>query len=132
MERVPGSRAPDGIRLAADPASAAVARDFVRQQLQGTSHQSLADAAMLCVTELVANVARHTDCSTCVVKVLDEPEDVLIEVIDEAPEAPFVRDTPPMAEHGRGLQIIDALAGEWGVKDLRPTGKAVWLRLIDC
>jgi anti-sigma regulatory factor (Ser/Thr protein kinase) len=132
MERAPGPRDADGIRLPAEPASAAIARDFVRQQLRGTSHQDLEDAAILCVTELVANVARHTDCATCVVKVLDEPDDVLIEVIDEAPEAPIVRNTPPMADHGRGLQIVDALAGEWGIKDLRPAGKAVWLRLVDC
>lgn len=132
MERAPGPREADGIRLPAEPASAAMARDFVRQRLRGTSHQDLEDAAMLCVTELVANVARHTECSSCVVKVLDEPGDVLIEVIDEAPETPIVRNTPPMADHGRGLQIVDALAGEWGIKALQPAGKAVWLRLIDC
>lgn len=119
------------ITLAAVPASAAKARQFVSDRLRGSRHGDLEDAAVLCVTELIANVTRHTSSRTCQVTVVDEPHDVLIEVSDDTPDLPRVGPPRPDAEYGRGLRIVAALAGEWGVRRQPGDGKAVWLRLCD-
>ena len=130
MERTDGPRAAAAtIVLPAEPASAARAREFVRRLVRRSDHRELEDAAMLCVTELVANVARHTDSHECVVTVVDEPEDLLIEVADHAGNLPVIESPGRMAEHGRGLRIVDALAQEWGVRGASDDGKCVWLRL---
>lgn len=119
------------IVLPAEPASAARAREFVRSLLRSSRHRGLEDAALLCVTELVANVAIHTHSPRCVITLVDEPDDVLIEVADEEFERPVMRTAMSGAEHGRGLFIINALAGEWGVRGRDGDGKTVWLRLCD-
>lgn len=65
------------------------------------------------------------------VTVLDEPTDLLIEVTDEARELPEMPPTCPEADHGRGLRIVAALAGAWGVRPIAGDGKCIWLRLDD-
>lgn len=117
------------IVLPAEPASAARAREFVRDLVRQSHHQGLEDAAVLCVTELVANVSLHTDSTECAVTVVDEPEDILIEVADGDGSCPTLEHPARLAEHGRGLGIVDALAGEWGVEPCREAGKSVWARL---
>lgn len=119
------------IVLPAEPASAARAREFVRSLLRRSRHQALEDAALLCVTELVANVSVHTRSRRCVIRVIDHLHDIEIEVGDENDELPKLAPLPPEADHGRGLRIIDALAGEWGVRRRPDHGKSVWLRLCD-
>ncbi len=117
------------IVLPAEPASAARARQFVRSLLRASPHRDLEDAALLCVSELVANVSVHTTSRRCMVTVVDRPEELLIEVADEEPDMPVVEAPPRLADHGRGLHIIDALAREWGVRPQDDDGKCVWLRL---
>ena len=118
------------ITLPADATSAVRARQFVRDSLSSSPRgQAIEDAALLCVTELVANVARHTDSHECVVRVVDEDQDVTIEVMDECGEAPTVADgRDPMQETGRGLRIVEALADDWGVRSVPGQGKTIWLR----
>lgn len=89
------------------------------------------DAALLCVSELVANVSVHTGSKQCVVTVVDEPDDVIIEVADDAHEPPMLQADGEKSEHGRGLCIVEALAGEWGVRQTPDDGKSVWLRLCE-
>lgn len=119
------------IVLPAEPASAARAREFIRSLLRRSRHHALEDAAVLCVTELVANVSTHTRSRRCVVRLVEHLHDIVIEVGDENSELPMLAPLPPEAEHGRGLRIVDALAGEWGVRRRPDDGKCVWLRLCD-
>jgi anti-sigma regulatory factor (Ser/Thr protein kinase) len=119
------------ITLPANSSSAAVARQFVRHVLETSRHGALEDAALLCVTELVANVSRHTRSTSCVIRLVDEPDDLLIEVADDASDLPVLGPLPVRTESGRGLHIINALAGEWGVRRQVHAGKCVWLRLCD-
>lgn len=121
--------AEETIVLPAEPASAARARDFVRRLIRRSRHRELEEAAVLCVTELVANVAMHTDSAECTVTFVEEPGDILIEVADHDRSEPMMERPGRMAEHGRGLRIIDSLAGEWGFHRSRGDGKSVWLRL---
>lgn len=118
------------IQLPAEPASAARARAFVRDRLHRGRHRALEAPALLCVTELVANVSVHTDSCECVVAVRDTTDSVLIEVSDQTSELPTMRPVSLQAEHGRGLQIVDALAREWGVRHSPGRCKSVWVRLV--
>jgi anti-sigma regulatory factor (Ser/Thr protein kinase) len=131
MERVGAPFPAEQIVLPAEPASAARAREFIRGLLRTSRHRSLEDAALLCVSELVSNVSVHTGSHHCVVTVVDEPDDILIEVADEAPDIPRLARSGPETESGRCLRIVDALALEWGVKRENGSGKSVWLRLFD-
>lgn len=125
--------AEETIKLPAAPTSAAEARRFVRASLARSGHGAMEDAALLCVSELVANVSLHTDASECQVTIRMDPGSVVIEVADdEAVELPSVEPWSPVSEHGRGLRIVDALAREWGVRRRPHQGKLVWLRLNDC
>ena len=119
------------IVLPAEAASAVQARQFIRECLRrNRRRRAIEDAALLCVTELVANVARHTPSGECVVKVVDENGGLTIEVIDDYGGIPVMSEArDPMEEAGRGLRIVDSLAGEWGVRALPGDGKSVWLRL---
>ncbi|HET6965107.1 MAG TPA: ATP-binding protein [Acidimicrobiales bacterium] len=119
------------ITLPAEPASAARAREFVRSLLRRSRHKALEDAALLCVSELVANVSVHTRSKQCVITLVDEPDDVIIEVADEANEPPVLQKDGQQSDHGRGLHIIEALAGEWGVRQRPDDGKSVWLRIFE-
>ncbi|WP_433468716.1 ATP-binding protein [Spirillospora sp. CA-128828] len=111
--------------------AAKFARVFVRDVL-GDGHPSLADA-QTCVNEAFTNAVEHTASGrrrrgrvTVVFTVLGG--DVVAEVTDDGAlgALPVLRDDP-LAEDGRGLRIIDALALEWGV---RQDGErtTVWMR----
>ncbi|MEU9168952.1 ATP-binding protein [Streptomyces sp. NPDC048420] len=87
----------------------------------------LSDAAELGVTELVANVVRHVPDRRCVVLVLRLEGGVRVEVADAAPELPFpAMELDGEAEHGRGLALLDAVVGKWGVGSRSGGGKTVW------
>ncbi|MGE9693250.1 MULTISPECIES: ATP-binding protein [unclassified Streptomyces] len=114
------------------PQAVPLARALVREALAGPDQ----DTAELLTAELVANAVEHTEgcgpielyvellASHCQVEVLDgdpaPPGDLSSPVPLEAPD--------PLAEGGRGLLLIRALAAACGH---RPTdwGKAVWFRL---
>ena len=99
----------------------------------------IADAALM-LAEAVTNAIVHagTD-STISIVLSDEHLDVM--VTDLAPRQPSASGrlaqipnagtavrAEPLAESGRGLQIIDALAHSWGMLDLT-VGKQLWFRL---
>lgn len=125
-------------RLSTDETVARRARQFVTGVLVRCGRPELAEVAALLVSELVANVWRHTSASTCTVRVgFPEPagqaggrEGVVFEVCDAAADAPveFDAEPHPSGEGGRGLRIVSALADEWGVRR-SATQKSVWFRL---
>jgi hypothetical protein len=53
---------------------------------------------------------------------------VFVEVFDSAPGCPAPRESDPAAESGRGLQIVTALAADFGWNPT-PTGKIVWAEI---
>jgi anti-sigma regulatory factor (Ser/Thr protein kinase) len=108
--------------------AAGQARELVRRCYQGwnVSPTSL-DDAVLVVDEAVANVIRHAR-TPLVVTVSFDGESLLLGVTDGVAASPRVRGTASDAETGRGLQIIDLLAAEWGVEQTA-VGKRLWARL---
>ncbi len=114
--------------LAAVPQSAPSARAFARATLRDWRVSGeVADRAILMTSELVTNAVRHA--GTRVILHLDRAEHLLrVEVDDAAEERPRRRRVDPLAEGGRGLDLVDRLSSTWGVEG-RPGGKRVWFEL---
>ena len=120
--------------LATDETVARRARVFVTEALAELGRPELAEGAALLVSELVTNVARHTNAGSCTICLgahgAGSPLPVIIEVTDPADAASVVLGPPvdDRQESGRGLRIVAALADDWGVR--RADGeKSVWFRL---
>jgi serine phosphatase RsbU (regulator of sigma subunit) len=104
----------------------------------------LAEDAVLLVSELVTNAAMHAGTEIAVACRLESPParvppgggyplTVVVEVTDHRPAAQVLRHKDPgedawRDEHGRGLQIVDAMAETWGVTYAHDS-KTVWFRL---
>lgn len=86
---------------------------------------------MTCVSELAANAIAHTASGAggmFTVEVI-RPEDgvALVAVTDAgSPRAPSVRAADPLAEGGRGLALVAALASSWGHHQSTGGGRTVW------
>ncbi|GAA2408457.1 hypothetical protein GCM10010191_16250 [Actinomadura vinacea] len=120
-----------GITLPGLESSAGRVRGFVRDVL-GAGHPLL-DDVRTCVNEAFTNAVEHTASGRggrVRVSVVDGGGVVVAEVVDDGAggERPRLRDDP-LAEDGRGMRIIDALALDWGV---RADGdrSVVWMRFI--
>ena len=111
-----------------DAASVTAARRYVLGAL-GNVSESVADAAALLVSELSANAVRHT--ATHFTLTLDLTADhIRVSVTDSGPGQPVVRNPEPTEPSGRGLQIVEALADEWGIVPAPAGhGKTVWFTL---
>jgi len=117
------------LELPADAGSARRARELAHSAAQAWGRPEVGLAAGLCASELVTNVLLHTRCTSCRLVVRYEDDRLSIEVHDDSPMLPAKSSEPPQAEHGRGLQIVDAVASEWGVAADPHSGKSVWVRL---
>jgi anti-sigma regulatory factor (Ser/Thr protein kinase) len=107
------------------------ARRWIAECLQelGRSEAALNDA-MLVVSELATNAVIHAQ-SAFSVTVRAERSAIHIAVEDGAPVGPMVgaAATEPMAESGRGLLLVAAIASQWGVEPTSGGGKRVWAQL---
>jgi anti-sigma regulatory factor (Ser/Thr protein kinase) len=113
------------------PEFAGPARDFTRRVL-GLGHPA-ADTAELCVTELFANAISYTRSGwpggMVTVTIRISGGAVVVTVFDQgSPDAPLMGDPAGLAEHGRGLVLVDALADDWGTAP-DGAGRAVWFRV---
>lgn len=99
------------------------------------------DTAMLLVTELVTNAVEHTDASDVICSVSLSAEAVTVSVTGTGTGtdtgtgtgsgkggAPVVGQPDDLAESGRGLFLVAALATDWGTR-LTAGSREVWARL---
>lgn len=84
-------------------------------------------AAELLVSELVANAVIHARSAVTVALVLTAGA-LRVEVSDDDPRCPVVREAADAAVDGRGLWIMATVAARWGV-DGRADGKTIWFEL---
>ncbi len=110
--------------MTGDQEQARQVRDWIRSAI--SRHHCPVDSA-LAVSELYANAVMHGPHGS---RVLTGyclwPAGARIVVCDGGgPTAPQVRRAESLAEGGRGLQVIDALAAQWGSFRL-PGAQAVW------
>lgn len=102
------------------------ARSDARDLLAGCP---AADEVILCLSELAANAVLHSNSrrpgGTFTVRMGNRPGAyILLEVQDDG--GPWLALAPGPCS-GRGLDIIGALAAEWGVATC-PAGRTVWAR----
>jgi anti-sigma regulatory factor (Ser/Thr protein kinase) len=114
------------LELPADVASCASARRFVQDALAQGSDELRATAALL-VSEVVANAVLHASGPLCV-EVLQKGSAYRIAVSDGSPTPPTEKGYRTDDATGRGIQLLERLAGAWGCKRNR-TGKVVWFDL---
>ncbi|MGW2343425.1 ATP-binding protein [Streptomyces sp. NPDC001661] len=102
--------------------AAAQARERVRQALDGYAVDPRAvDAAVLVASELVANACEHARGPYQLR--LTVSRTLCVEVLDRGPGLPAA---PPSVGRGRGLLLVDRVAGgAWGSRRL-PVGHCVW------
>ncbi len=111
-----GSAAVTGMArdLPAERDAPGAARRFVVDELRagGYAEDRVHDAALV-VTEMAANALVHAR-SAFTVAVTSEGGAVRISVNDASPVLPARRDEVPMAQSGRGLVLVPAIARTWG------------------
>jgi anti-sigma regulatory factor (Ser/Thr protein kinase) len=110
------------------------ARAFITRTLAASSRGRRvdSDAATLLASELVANAIMHTLSGaadgTVTIVVVDVPDGVLVEVIDDgSADTPVVKGDVFTAD-GHGLYLVEQLSARWGyLRD--PAGTTVWFHL---
>lgn len=111
------------LQLPAGPEAPRQSRRFVQGQLTGWELDGLVDDVSLVTTELVTNAVLHARSELEVV--LEVGERVRLEVHDRSTEIPAVRPAAGLTVAGRGLRLVELLAGAWGAQ-LTDGGKLVW------
>ena len=114
-------------RFACSTRSSRAARLFVDDTLRDWSLGHVTADALLIVSELAANAVLHGN-SDFTVGLTRSRDTMLIGVGDSRHESPTVRDIGLGEAGGRGLQLVTALATQWGT-DVVADGKLVWAEL---
>ncbi|MGH3327645.1 MAG: ATP-binding protein [Streptomycetales bacterium] len=114
-------------RFPRDLPSVRGARSFVRDILTAWNLIDRTDEVLLCVSELASNAIRHgAPGGHFLVKVVNLDDRLRIEVHDPSRRRPRVQNPGVDDIHGRGLQLVGALADAWGVDPSYLRGKVVW------
>lgn len=125
------------VALAADPAHVATARRAVTAHLRHWKLEHLAADAELITSELVTNAVLYGVTETVTVHLAEygtaPDRHLLITVADRSPAAavPPARTPADAEECGRGLHILQCLAGSWGTMAKPGGGKLVWATLAE-
>ena len=116
------------LRLPARPDAAAQARHAVRDTCRHLPAGTVGDATLL-VSELVTNAVRHA--GGIITVVIDCDDDaVAVAVGDQSTDQPVIRDPGPQEPRGRGMRLVDSLAGHWGCNPASEgEGKTVWFSI---
>ncbi len=127
VARVDPSGATTGLRFGYDSLDIDIseARRAVADHLRAVgAAESVVEDAILVTSELLTNATLHA-LPPVELRVIGDDTELRIEVHDHASYEPRKQRPDAEDEHGRGLQIVAAIADRWGT---RPTdaGKTVW------
>lgn len=117
----------------AEPERIAEARRQVRDVLHDWADPDQVDSAVLMASEMVTNVLVHTDGEALLVAEITGERGarrIRVDVADSSDELPHRRSPGELASSGRGLMLLELLAGAWGV-DPRGDGKSTWFELYE-
>ncbi|MFE6686155.1 SpoIIE family protein phosphatase [Streptomyces sp. NPDC057743] len=132
LARRPGRRTVFSVAQA-EPERIAAARRQIRDVLHDWTDPDQVDSAVLLVSEIVTNVLMHTDGDALLVAEVSGERgsrQLRVEVADASDELPHRRRPGELASSGRGLVLMELLAGAWGV-DPRGDGKSTWFELYE-
>lgn len=117
------------IRLWPGPQACAHARHAVREFCFSRGLSAVAHDAELLTSEVVSNAVRYSD-GLLTILIVRANDSVAVTVSDNNAAVPEVPVVMPgvLTESGRGLRVLNALAGDWGIAPGR-NGKTVWFRL---
>jgi PAS domain S-box-containing protein len=115
-------------RLSPQPPSVGEARRLVREAISESEHESLAERAVLLVSEVVTNALLHAGTPIDLAATVD-PRGIRVEVHDGSPHLPVRRRYGPTAGTGRGLMMLEEMADDWGVSP-EESGKTVWFEIL--
>lgn len=130
--------------LKAEASAPRDSRAFVRQVCSSWAlAEERVDIAALLASELVTNALQRTgevkpqpvavpsyeELQLIAVRLLERKDSFVIEVWDTSPKPPKLIEPSTDSEHGRGLQLVNALSIRWGYYDTRTGGKVVWCEL---
>jgi anti-sigma regulatory factor (Ser/Thr protein kinase) len=122
------------LELEALPSAVPCARLHARQILRNWGLDHLVSDAELLVSEIAGNAVQASQSpdglGLLALRLLADPERLIIEAWDQSPHDPQLREASEDAEHGRGLMVIEAVAHQWGYRRLSPTLKLVWCELL--
>ncbi|MGW8377679.1 SpoIIE family protein phosphatase [Streptomyces sp. ODS28] len=107
------------------------ARHQLQWMLYDWSNEDQVDGAVLMLSEMLTNVLVHTDGDALMVAEISGVRGgrlLRVEVADNSDELPHRRRPGELASSGRGLVLLEMLAGRWGV-DPRGEGKNIWFEL---
>jgi anti-sigma regulatory factor (Ser/Thr protein kinase) len=91
--------------------------------------RELTETALLLVSEVATNAIRH-GAPPVRLSLRLERNRLRVEVTDSSPALPELTNAEPDQTSGRGLQIVQQLAGAWGATSSpRRLGKTVWFEL---
>ncbi len=90
------------------------------------------DRTLLVCSELATNAVQHGHRAGHLfeVRITAGRTDCLVEVSDSTPHPPRLFTAGADDEHGRGLQLVAALAEKTGHHLRNPIGKTIWARLL--
>ncbi len=117
----------------AEPERIAEARRQLRLLMHDWPDEDQVDSAVLMVSEMVTNVLVHTDGDALLSAQISGERGtrcIRVDVADASDELPHRRHPGEMASSGRGLVLMELLAGTWGV-DPRGEGKNIWFELYE-
>jgi anti-sigma regulatory factor (Ser/Thr protein kinase) len=115
------------LTLPSTPDSARMARFYTRTALSYDGLGDYSEDAEAVTSELVTNAITHAGAATFGLEImhLEGKGALAVIVTDPSPLPPVKRHPPGDAEHGRGLQLVEALSVAWGWRPRNP-GKAVY------
>jgi anti-sigma regulatory factor (Ser/Thr protein kinase) len=117
------------IELPVEPTSAAIARHLVVELLDAWGLSHLSDETCLVASELISNVYIHTPRADSIeMELLGFDDRVRFSVADGSTIKPVIRELDPETPTGRGLRLVQALAGRWGYEE-HQGGKRVWVEV---
>ncbi|MEV5508870.1 ATP-binding SpoIIE family protein phosphatase [Streptomyces orinoci] len=117
----------------AEPERIAQARRQVRELMHDWPDPEQIDSAVLMVSEMLTNVLVHTDGDALLMAAISGERGnrrVRVDVADSSDELPHRRHPGEMASSGRGLVLMELLAGAWGVEP-QGEGKNIWFELYE-
>lgn len=120
--------------LGVDARSVRAARDFTAATLIRWGARQRGEDVAIVVSELLTNALRHALPESCETParaqirlgLLQPGPCVLCAVADPSQRLPVLKEPGHLAETGRGLHVIGALADAWGYTTPGDAGKVVW------